>query len=167
MPAPIDLGAGESRVAWVLRWLTAAATAACAGCFTSSGDTTPPECRRPTGSYVLAVTATGQSEDLAEGGCSASSSSATIEVSFYDGDASIGGEDCLLCSTASCQMDVVCGQSVACNGAVVPLPNPPADYVQIVSFVLPVEAGASTPSAVVELGPDYCGYAGTASVASP
>lgn len=115
---------------------------------------------------MLAVAPTGQSENLG-GACSATDPSQTIEVSFPDGGVSLNGENCRLCSTSSCQMDVLCGESVSCPGAVVPFANPTASYVQTVFFTLPLDADASTPNAVVEIGPDYCGYFGTASIASP
>lgn len=138
----------------------------CAGCGSSTGDSTPRQCTTPEGSYVLTVIPTGQSENLA-GPCSSNDAQQTIAVSFSNGGVSLNGENCQLCSTSSCQMDVLCGQSVTCPGAVVPFANPTASYVQAVSFTLPLDADASTPNAAVELGPSYCGYAGTASIGAP
>ncbi|HXX66069.1 MAG TPA: hypothetical protein VEK07_02750 [Polyangiaceae bacterium] len=165
MRARIDvLRRPESRAPWISPGLLVAA--ACAACSSHSDGSTPPQCTSPSGSYVLAIAPTGQSENLA-GTCSATDPPQNIEVSFPDGGVSVNGENCQLCSTSSCQMDVLCGESVTCPGAVVPFANPTATYVQTVSFVLPLEADASTPNAAAELGPDYCGYIGTASVASP
>lgn len=138
----------------------------CAGCGSHSGDTTPAQCANPRGSYVLTLAPTGQSENLASA-CSSSDPSQTIVVSFPDGGVSLDAENCQLCSTSSCQMDVLCGQSVTCPGAVVPFANPTATYVQTLSFTLPLDPDASTPNAAAEFGPGYCGYVGTASVALP
>jgi hypothetical protein len=114
---------------------------------------------------VLAVLPLGQSENLG-GPCPSNAAPQSIEVSFSDGGVSLNGENCQLCSTSSCQMDVLCGQSVTCPGAVIPFANPTDASVQTASFTLPLDADASTPNAMVELGPYYCGYYGSASVAS-
>lgn len=163
MPVPIDRGPPRRlpgrRIAGCLFGLF------CTGCGSHSGDSTPAQCTDPSGSYVLSVAPTGQSENV-QGTCSASAASQSIVVSFSNGAVSLNGETCLLCSTSSCQMDVICGASVTCPATVVPVSNPATDYVQIVSFDLPLDADASTPNALVELGPSYCGYAGTASAAS-
>lgn len=174
MAARIDRdGPPQSRMLKVSSWLLGVAV--CAGCGSSSADSTPPQCTNPEGSYVLTVFPTGQSELLEldassssrEGSCPSNDAAQTVEVSFSDGAVSLNGENCQLCSTSSCQMDVLCGQSVTCPGSVVPFANPTTTSVQTASFALPLDADASTPNATVELGPSYCGYVGSASVAAP
>jgi hypothetical protein len=128
------------------------------GCSTSDP---PDECAQPTGSYQLSVMPTGQSENQV-GQCLATAAPRMVEIDLTAGTVSLAGENCTLCSTSGCQMNIVCGQKVDCSGVTTPVTNPPDTFVQNASFALPMQVDAGTTNVLVELGPMFCGYEGTA-----
>jgi hypothetical protein len=131
------------------------------GC-SSSSDSTNAACAHVNGSYELTVSPTGQSENQA-GQCSPSAPPQMVEIDFADGAVSLDGQDCVLCSTSGCQMNVVCGQGdTGCSGGTTPVTSAPDSYVQNASFALPMQPDASTRNALVELGPGFCAFEGTA-----
>lgn len=146
-------------------WVVAtAATAASIGCSSSSGATTAPECAKPDGTYSLTLSPTGQSENLS-GDCS-STTPQSIQISLSGASVSLNGETCVGCPAGSCQIDLICGQTVSCGGTSTAVTNPPSNYVQTVSFILPTSVDASTTNATAALGPASCGYEGTAALAT-
>ncbi len=133
---------------------------ALAGC-SSSSDAASAACAHATGSYALAVMPTGQSENQV-GPCSASAPPQVIEIDLADGVVSLDGEDCVLCATSGCQMNVVCGQGDAgCSGTTGATASAPDSFVQNASFALPTQPDAATTNALVELGPGFCAFEGT------
>jgi hypothetical protein len=136
------------------------------GCSSHSGGGST-ECATPAGTYVLNLMPTGQSENLT-GNCLQGGPAISLEISLTATTVSLDAETCVACPGDSCQVDVICGQTVACPGTVTPAADPPATYVQTVSFVLPTSPDASTGNATATVGPAACGYEGTAAlVASP
>jgi hypothetical protein len=129
-----------------------ALAAVCAvGCSSSSSHSCPDV----PGTYELTVTPTGQSEnDL--GICAPGTTASVIDISIADGDASIQGQSCRVTSTGGCQIEVACDAESGGDAAVSPT------FVQAATFVLPANGNASTNNALVELGPAYCGFEGTA-----
>jgi hypothetical protein len=86
-----------------------------------------------------------------------------VDVTLSHGQVTLNGETCAVCSTVGCNVDVVCGSSVQCPATVTALPDAGPSFVQALTFVVPSGgADASTNNAFVSLGPNYCGYEGTA-----
>ncbi|MGA3121468.1 MAG: hypothetical protein ABSF69_11935 [Polyangiaceae bacterium] len=149
---------------WVVATIATVATAVAGGCSSSSGATTAPECAKPNGTYSLTLSPTGQSENLS-GDCS-SATPQSIQISLSGASVSLNGQTCVWCPTGSCQIDVICGQTVSCGGTSTAIINPPSNYVQTVSFILPTSVDASTTNATAVLGPADCGYEGIAALAT-
>jgi hypothetical protein len=94
--------------------------------------------------------------------CPGSGAAQVIDLTVSRGQVSLNGETCAICASAGCAVDIVCGDAVTCPDIATP-PAAPADtYVQTLTFVVPGAVGATTGNAVAALGPNFCGYAGTA-----
>jgi hypothetical protein len=155
--------AERDRTYW--RWIRCAAAFTMApvlGCSSHPGGGSA-ECASPAGTYDLTLTPTGQSENLT-GTCLQAGPPIPLEISLTATTVSLNAETCVACPGDSCQVDVICGQTVACPGTVTPVADPPATYVQTVSFVLPTGVDASTGNATATVGPGACGYEGTAAL---
>jgi hypothetical protein len=139
---------------FVQRAMVALGAAACG----SSGGSS--SCPALAGTYEVSARPTGQSENLS-GSCSATLPALVVDVAIANGVVSLDGETCAICSASGCQVDIVCGKSVACPD-VTPETDAGASYVQTLEFWLPGAPDASTGNAVIDVGPSYCGYAGVA-----
>jgi hypothetical protein len=133
-----------------MRRLVVAAVAllAAAGC---SSKKDPSACPNTDGTYTLTVSGTGQSENgigLCTQGAS-TTMSVTVEVS--GASATVGGQDCEVTSTSGCQIEIDCAGSDAGQTAV-----------RYVTFGLPSSVASPNENALVELGPAYCAFQGTA-----
>jgi hypothetical protein len=118
----------------------------------------PSACPGTDGSYVLTVSPTGQSENN-QAICSQQTSGATeVDVQVSGSSASVGGGDCVVTSTAGCEIEVAC--------APVDAGEVSQSTVRYVAFALPTSSSPQTENALVELGPAYCAFEGTAVVAS-
>ena len=136
-----------------MRGVKALALAAMCSAGCSSGGS--HACPDVPGTYELTVTPTGQSEnDL--GVCATGTTASVIAISIADDDASVQGESCRVTSTTGCQIEVACGSDSDGGASASPT------FVQRATFVLPATLDGPTNNALVELGPGYCGFEGTA-----
>ena len=129
------------------------AAIAAMGCSSGSGS---HACADVSGSYVLTVTPTGQSEND-QGFCAVGTAPSVVDITVAGDVASIPGEDCQVTSTSGCQILIACEGEAGVDAAVSPT------FVQSATFVLPTGGGGPTSNALVELGASYCGFEGTAS----
>jgi len=127
-------------------------------------------CPAAGGTYELTVTGTGQSANHGDAGiCPGPDTTQVVDVTIEQGNVSIAGETCTLCSSSGCIIDIVCGDTVTCPGTSTPPASPADTYVQALTFVVPGAAGsdASTINAVVSLGANDCVFEGTAARTFP
>jgi hypothetical protein len=131
--------------------VAAAALLLAAGC---SSKKDPSACADTDGAYSLTVTGTGQSEnDL--GLCTqGASTTMSVMVQLAGASATVGGQACDVTSTSGCQIEIDCaGLDAGASGQTA---------VRYVTFGLPSSAQSPNENAVVELGPAYCAFQGTA-----
>jgi hypothetical protein len=129
----------------------AAALLAAAGC---SSKKDPSACPNADGAYALTVTGTGQSENEMGLCTQGASTTMSVTVQLTGAAATVGGQDCDVTSTSGCQIEIDCaGFDAGDTGQTA---------VRYVTFGLPSSAQSPNENALVELGPAYCAFQGTA-----